>query len=604
MKYSVIAIMALALSAYSSATQTDWSGGPGYPGPVTEFSTDFSIDTDVNWVSQGSIRLRHACEYTVDDHVSFAECACNGDMDGDGDIDIVGASWYTGDIFWWANDNGTGSQWTCHSIDENFEWPQSLNLTDVDNDGDLDVVGASWVDGRIVWWENLIDSSGTWPIHTVDDQFNGAYCVTSADINGDGHIDIIGTCGYDRDVTWWNNTDGTGTVWTENIIDDQFIGRCVASDDIDGDGDKDVIGASSSSDLVSWWENIDGTGATWVEHVVSSAISGPKVVKTDDIDGDGFRDIISASFVEDYVVWWSNTDGTGTTWNIHLVEDSFEMPRSLGSADFDDDGDRDIVCGGWNEHPVSWWENSSGSGTDWIEHLIEGNSSGSSSVSVGDINGDGAPDVVASHRIDDAVVWWDLMQYSFSGAVESSILDTGEEPSWDTLEWNATGPPETSVYMQVRASNSSSNMGPWSDTLYTPCSLQGILTDGHRYVQYRAILLSEATDTTCILLDVTLNWNPLGMSEDPEGTTSALLLPFRRNPSVNTAVIHYRSGGDHPVELQVFDIAGRMVWEYSDQTGAPGLKQISVNGLPPGVYSCRLLSGGSDQISRFVLVDR
>jgi len=73
--------------------------------------------------------------------------------------------------------------------------------------------------------------------NTVEGDFDYAYCVRAADINGDGHMDIL-ACGYEADtVAWWEN-DGTGSLWTIHTIDDAFQGpTCVEAADIDGDGD-------------------------------------------------------------------------------------------------------------------------------------------------------------------------------------------------------------------------------------------------------------------------------------------------------------------------------------------------------------------------------
>ena len=79
-------------------------------------------------------------------------------------------------------------------------------------------------------------------------------------------------------------------------------------------------------------------------------------------------------------------------------------------------------------------------------------------------------------------------------------------------------------------------MGVWSDTLTSPCSLAGILQDGRRYVQYKVILSTSNPDSTSILNDVIISWNPLGIGGDPH-TTEYLLIGAEPNPASDFARI-------------------------------------------------------------------
>ena len=76
-------------------------------------------------------------------------------MDGDGDVDILGAATTDDDISWWEND-GTpnNSDWTEHSIDASFDDAQHVSAADVDSDGDLDILGVARTGDEITWWES------------------------------------------------------------------------------------------------------------------------------------------------------------------------------------------------------------------------------------------------------------------------------------------------------------------------------------------------------------------------------------------------------------------------------------------------------------------
>ena len=81
-----------------------------------------------------------------------------GAIDGDGDLDVLGAADDTGDnlIAWWKND-GTplGANWNQYNIETSFNEAHSIYSADVDSDGDMDVIAAAGgTEDTIAWWEN------------------------------------------------------------------------------------------------------------------------------------------------------------------------------------------------------------------------------------------------------------------------------------------------------------------------------------------------------------------------------------------------------------------------------------------------------------------
>jgi len=127
--------------------------------------------------------------------------------------------------------------------------------TDVNGDGYIDVIGAARHADDITWWENIDGSGTSWTEHTVDGDFIGARSVCAADMNGDGYVDIIGSASVADDVAWWMNMDGPGLVWDMTVIDNDFnnaISVCTA--DLNSDGEPDVICAAHNDDEIVWWD--------------------------------------------------------------------------------------------------------------------------------------------------------------------------------------------------------------------------------------------------------------------------------------------------------------------------------------------------------------
>ena len=608
----VFSTLLLVSIAYSdSEIQTDWSGGGGVPGPVDSWGTFFSTSVDIDFSDvPGSILLNEESsildppvEHTVDGDFDGACSVFSADIDGDGDMDVLGACSAGDDITWWENVGGGGTSWIEHTVDGDFDWAASVFSADIDGDGDMDVLGAAADAYDITWWENNDGTGTTWTKHVVDDYFISAWSVYSADIDGDGDLDVLGASAWGGDrITWWENIGGSGTNWLEHTVDDSvFIAISVFSSDIDGDGDMDVLGASYYHEYISWWENVDGSGNYWTEHTVDSWFASPKSVFSSDIDGDGDMDILGAGSHFDKITWWENVDGTGTNLIAHVL-DSSGKAYSVVSFDIDGDGDMDVLA---DYYDITWWENTDGTGTAWTEHTVDGDFDGSRSVFSSDIDGDGYMDVLGAACYDDDITWWKVIDTITSGELESSILYIEEYPVWDMIDWTASTPAGTSVSFRVRSSDDYISMGEWSVIISAPVSLQGVLADGDNYVQYKAFLETEYPGTANPNLeDVTITWNSVSIGEETSGTVPvyALFWPAE-NPVHSTGFIGFSIPDMNHVSLELFDLTGRKIAVVLDSEVSSGVHQTVLPMLQPGVYFVRMVSGEFISVKRFMVVE-
>jgi len=580
------------------AGQTNWSGGGGYPGPVLNWANRFDQSAYVDWEgTPGALILDYyAIQHNVATIFFGANSVYSEDIDGDGDQDILGAGQTASDISWWENLNGIGTVWTKHTVDGNFTYASCVFAVDIDGDNDSDVLGAAEYANTIACWENMDGTGTSWTEHIVEDGFENANSVYSEDIDGDGDMDVLGTAFYDG-IAWWENSDTSpGVLWTMHT----FAGAMSCySEDIDGDGDMDVLGAAASADDITWWENSDGSGTAWIEHVIDGDFNVAYSVHADDLDGDGDMDALGAA--GEGVCWWENTDGTGTSWIEHVVSDDIGFPYSVFSEDMDGDGDVDVLAASFSGGVIVWCENMDGSGTSWRMHIVGVDFSGACSVHADDINGDGKMDVLGAARTDNEITWWDLVGYLAAGSLESSILDTQIDPDWDFIEWDSQVPSGTSVSFQVRASDDYTSMGAWSDTLSIPSLLQGILTDGDQYFQYRVILESTNPQFTSVLLSIMVTWDPMGI-EEAEYPDALVLLPFSPNPA-SIPVVEFGLPEPSLVELSIFDLTGRIVGNVYESEYPAGYHNLLLDYLTPGIYFCRMISGDISATQRFVVIE-
>mgnify|MGYP000141416970 CR=1 FL=1 len=430
----------------NNANWTEYLVDGSFNGAWSVYATDMDGDGDVDivgaaryahdiswWENDGTPNNYSWTEYVVDGSFGNASSVYATDMDSDGDVDIVGAAINDDHISWWEND-GTpnNSDWTEHSIDASFDYAHSVYATDMDGDGDMDVVGAAYNGHDISWWENTSITPSLPTITTeysVDGSFNGAISVYATDMDGDGDVDILGAAKDGNDISWFEN-DGTpnNSSWTEYLVDGSFNGaRSVYATDMDGDGDVDILGAAADADDIAWWINDgDPKQNSWTKYKIDNNFDGAYSVYATDMDGDGDIDVLGAAQVGDDISWWEN-DGTpnNADWTEYTVDGSFNEARSVYATDMDRDGDVDILGAATTDDDISWWENDgTPNNSDWTEHSIDASFNGAGSVYATDMDGDGDMDVVGAAKDDNNISWWENKVAVVSGNAGFRMLSS------------------------------------------------------------------------------------------------------------------------------------------------------------------------------------
>lgn len=329
------------------------------------------------------------------------------DIDGDGDMDVVGAAQIANDVTWWENTSGDGTTWSQHLIDGTFARAFTVYAADLDGDGDVDVLGgAGETQGEVAWWENTAGDGSAWTKRTVDADFDGARSVIAEDIDGDGDLDVVGTAWIAGMVSWWENTVGDASAWTEHLVVQNFTdAHPVYAADINGDGDMDIVAAARSGSTVAWWENDTGDGSSFTMHTIDASFSYAASVFVADVDGDGDMDVLGAAEIADDLTWWENIGGSGTSWVEHVLDATYNGSIRVQAADLDADGDIDVISQAYEENVITWWENS-GSGGSWTRHNIASGLLNPYGLLVIDMNNDGYMDVLSSDETADTIAWW------------------------------------------------------------------------------------------------------------------------------------------------------------------------------------------------------
>jgi hypothetical protein len=326
------------------------------------------------------------------------------DLDNDGRLEYIVGQQY-GDIYWYKMQ--APGQWTRHLLGKNSPSDVGGVALDVDGDGWMDFIAGG------AWYRNSRDAGAPFTRLVFDPDLKGVHDLLAADIDGDGKPEIL-TMSDQNNLRWYKiPPDPTGPWAHQDIGPSVHAGISVG--DLDGDGDLDIVRTNV------WFENVKGDGTVWQVRPIGPNSPPPSdfqpyfafdatISVVCDMNGDGKQDIV---FVDGEIpggkVWWmENMDGLGRAWQRHEVynwDQARELRRgayhSLWVGDLDGDGDLDIFSCEMEGVPGDGapryyvWENLDGRGDKWKEHVILDVNLGGHAAVVGDVTGNGRPDIIA-----------------------------------------------------------------------------------------------------------------------------------------------------------------------------------------------------------------
>jgi len=234
-------------------------------------------------------------------------------LDGQNGLDLVAAG--KNDDAWigWFQapadpHNADGWQWKpLHQAG----WVMSIVTVDLDGDGDLDILYSDRKgENQGIWWlehPGADKTDGEWALHAIGGQHREAMFLDAGYLDADGSLDIASAV-RDGGILILKRA-AADAPWTQTEIAlprDAGIAKSVSIADVDGNGHNDLVVSTVEArgkQGVFW---LDGTpGANWTSHTVSG-LEGTKFDRVEalDIDGDGDLDLISSEEVEHLGVFW------------------------------------------------------------------------------------------------------------------------------------------------------------------------------------------------------------------------------------------------------------------------------------------------------------
>ena len=539
---------------------------------------------------------------TIDGNFNGAYSVFAIDLDDDNDIDVLGAASGADDICWWKNNGGNPPTFTKLTIDGNFDGATSVFAIDLDGDNDIDVLGAAWgVNNNICWWEN--DGSENFTKRTIDNNFGGAYSVFAIDLDGDNDIDVLGAAWGADDITWWEN-DGSEN-FTKRTIDDNFGGAySVFAIDLDNDNDIDVLGAASDAHDICWWKNNGGNPPTFTKLTIDDSFSSARSVFAIDLDDDNDIDVLGAAMTADIIAWWEN-DGSGN-FTKHIIA-SFDGATSVFAIDLDNDNDVDVLGAAMTADDIAWWKNNGGNPPTFTKLTIDGNFDGATSVFAIDLDGDNDIDVLGAAEVADDITWWE----------NQMIIDVGVI----SIDISSLVPVDTTLNPKATVKNFGTNTETFSVTCeindaYTSTKTVTNLSSGYsRQVTFNTFTFVESGFCT-----VTVYTHQLVGDENPVNDTlekiievagiaeGGLVIPtffsfgLRNNPAKGKTMFDLVLSEATTATLCIYDVTGRLIDKVLSGKKSAGYYEIPWTSKTTGIYFYKFESPWKTEVGKLVIV--
>ncbi len=331
----------------------------------------------------------------------FSSGSVWADYDNDGDLDTFIANQRDQEnvmLLQEAAEDGT-TRFVKHAADtlaEDKGWSYSVAAADADNDGFVDIYvsnGGLSHEGVNFLYQNIEGTQLRRVLNT--DAVSSAHASGGAswsDYDGDGDQDLVvanrPTAAMDgfKLSLFRNEGDLNFTRMDENALPaDATFPMSVAWGDVDGDGDLDLYAGSLYGMANSLYENLgDGTFRIMDGGRATTDSSSSYGVAFGDLDNDADLDLVVANWGGASEIYLNDGAGYFDQTLSTMYERSIHYSGSMAMADYDSDGDLDIVIGNWPNQPGAGEENvlieNRFADGNWLKVALEGVDSNRSAI--------------------------------------------------------------------------------------------------------------------------------------------------------------------------------------------------------------------------------
>jgi outer membrane protein assembly factor BamB len=392
------------------------------------------------------------------------------DLDGDGKPDLVVANGYDNNISLFRNISTNGPL-TINSFAPRVDLPSigggvgGLTVADVDGDGKLDLVVSDYSGNQILVYRN-ISTVGTL---TADSfaapvAFNvGNYPMAGRvrDLDGDGRPDIVCVNNGDNTISILKNIGTAGSLATNSFAPQVTLAtgnspHDLVIADLDGDGKPDLAQVNYTPSFLSVFRNVSVQGVidtnSFAARVDFAAAGEGDSIIAGDVDGDGKVDLVAGWAGGSAIAVYRNMASPGTlNTSSFAPEVDFPVPgwtRSVGLGDLNGDGKPDISLTCEVDSYMCVYQNLSTPGSFTNASLAARVDYGAGwnphGVAIGDLDGDGRPDIIFGNTYDSTI------------SIYQNVVPFGTNSALDHFAWNPIPSPRfvnTPFAVTIRAQN-------------------------------------------------------------------------------------------------------------------------------------------------------
>jgi len=401
-------------------------------------ATDIDLDADLDivvaemYTTRGKRVLRYLNADDLFERLTISRAGSHdlgvGDIDGDGDDDVIGENYGEQGrvVEWWESTSAAGGHWECVGVDagcpRDQEGAMGLAFVDSDDDGRKDAVA-----GSLLYRNPGRDIGEQWLWSAIA---SGVDVCFAFDVDGDELSDEIG---YEDDrLVWLEAEDRAATSWRRAVVGSPGPGHTrgwAVAPLFPGARPQMVLTRGKTL----WALEVPDAAAAapWPLHRHSTG-NEEEGIATGDVDGDGDIDLAAVAADGHHVIRLENAGSLAHEWRIHpvggQVDPSGAWLDRVALVDSNGNGRMDVVAteerqdGRLAAHLHMFEGSQVPAGRTWGRSIVARHRS-SNSLSAGDVDEDGRPDLcVAEHT--------DLTDDGAADNLTMIDLDRGQGTAW------------------------------------------------------------------------------------------------------------------------------------------------------------------------------